>query len=114
MELTQSRAINLHTAIDKDIQNRLDVMGFDAEENPAVRAQMIYNALSQAIGSRVDLTNLDMATGGWSMKTLGLTLGQYAGIPFILPSISFGRTSYTHNVSVREDKFDTKISSIRK
>ena len=70
---------------------------------------MIYNALTQAIQSRIDLLHLDDATGGWSLKSLGLTLGSFAGVPFILPSISFGRTSYTQSVKL-EQKQKSQLS----
>jgi hypothetical protein len=102
MEMTQERATKLHNIINKDIQSRLVFAGFDAEKNPVVRSQMIYNALSQAVQSRIDLLHLDDATGGWSLKSLGLTLGQFAGVPFVLPSVSFGRTSYTQSVNLRQ------------
>ncbi len=70
MELTQERATKIHEAINRDIQNRLMLAGFDTETNPVIRSQMIYNALTQAIQSRIDLLQLDDATGGWSLKSL--------------------------------------------
>ena len=89
MEPTRARIESLDKAINADIQNRLSLAGFDTETNSVIRAQMIYNALSQAVQSRIDRLHLDDATGGWSLKSLGLSLGSFSGVPFILPSISF-------------------------
>ncbi len=47
MEMTQDRAQKLNDAINTDIQNRLIIAGYGKEQNPIVRSQMIYNALSQ-------------------------------------------------------------------
>ena len=104
MEMTQERVNNLHTAINTDIQNRLAFAGYGKETNPVIRSQMIYNALAQAIQSRIDLLHLDDATGGFSLSSLGLTLGQFSGVPFILPSISFSRTSYTQSLKLQESQ----------
>ena len=100
--LTQGRATAINTIINTDIQNRLQFAGFDHETNPLIRSQMIYNALGQAVQSRIDQFHLDDATGGWSLKSLGLTLGSFAGVPFILPTVSFGKLAYTRTLQTRE------------
>lgn len=72
--MTRERAKKLHEVINTDIQNRLLIAGFEGEANPVVKSQMIYNALSQAVNARTNLLGLDDATGGWSLKSLGLAL----------------------------------------
>ncbi len=100
--LTQDRAKAINTIINTDIQNRLQFAGFDHETNPLIRSQMIYNALGQAVQSRIDQFHLDDATGGWSLKSLGIVLGSFAVVPFILPTASFGRLTYTRTLQTRE------------
>ncbi len=78
MEPIQDRVRKLNDIINDDIQRRLIIAGFGTEENPLIRSQMIYNALAQAVQSRIDLLHLDDATGGWSLKSLGLSLGSFA------------------------------------
>ena len=103
-EMTQSRAQALHNAINTEVQARLSVMGFDTEENLTVRSQMIYDALKGTIADRIDRLHLDDATGGWSLKSLGLTIGSFADVPFLLPSMSIGKLQYTQSLQIQAGK----------
>ncbi len=113
-EMTQGRAQALHNAINTEMQARLSVMGFDTEKNPTVRSQMIYDALKGTIAERIDRLHLDDATGGWSLKSLGLTLGSFAGVPFLLPSVSIGKLQYTQRLHLEGGTKQEKTEVINK
>ncbi len=56
------------------------------------------------MNARTNLIGLDDATGGWSFKSLGLTLGSFVGVPFIIPHASISRTTYAETARVERSK----------